>query len=106
MKELWDDMGLWLGEKGEHSTRGGGEGAYISLSRLTCCGWAQPRSAVHFSPAASRRAVQSWPVCCWITWANECTPSSPYALNIQLTLLPESPHLSTPAWPWGAVIKR
>ncbi|KAK9530507.1 hypothetical protein VZT92_012003 [Zoarces viviparus] len=38
MKELWDDMGLWSGSVGGEGGRGGG--AYISLSRLACCGWA------------------------------------------------------------------
>lgn len=37
-------------------------------------------SSCPFSPAASRRSVQSWPVCWWITWENERAPSSPFSL--------------------------
>lgn len=40
-------MGLWLGDKGESGEHEGvcecmcvKGGAYISLSRLACCGWA------------------------------------------------------------------
>lgn len=48
---------------GEHERVGVGRGAYITLSRLACCGCAQPTSAVHYSLDARRRVVQSWPVC-------------------------------------------
>lgn len=34
-------------------------------------------SSCPFSPAASRRSVQSWPVCWWITWKDERAPPTP-----------------------------
>lgn len=77
-------------------------GAYISLSRLACCGWARPTSAVHFSPAARHRAIQSWPVCRWITWANKCTPSSPlcseYTSHPTLLKKPSPEHPCMATW--------
>lgn len=79
-----------LGWHGEHWEEGWvvreGGGGYIFLSCLAWSRWALPTSAVHFSPAASRRAVQNWPVCWWITWTNTCSPSSSFACHKWLTL--------------------
>lgn len=87
----------------EHVETGGGGEAYISLSCLACCGQLCPHQLSTCSPAASHFAVQSWPVCWRITWADVFTASSPSARHPALS---EDPHLSIPRERRGGVIKR
>lgn len=109
MKELWDDMGLWLGGRGGALSIGGVEG-WVGLYLFIPSGvlWL---GSTHIScPLFSGCQSPSSPklACLLMDYLGERVyPFIPFCAEYTAhPAPPESPHLSTPAWPWGAVIKR
>lgn len=103
MKELWD--GLWLGGT-RGSTEYGVGGLYLFILSGVLWLGSTHISCPLFSDCQSPCSPKL--VCLLMDYLGERVypfiPShSEYAAH---PIPPESPHLSTPAWPWGAVIKR
>lgn len=103
MKELWDAMGLWGGTGG---ARRGEGGLYLFIpSGVLWLGWTHiscPLFSGCQSPCSPKLA------CLLMDYLGERVyPFIPLCSEYTAhPTLPESPHLSTPAWPRGAVIKR